>query len=986
MKPTFALDLRHDSITLLHRAGSHWRAIGATAFGAPDMDAALAQMRATALELSPQGIATKLIIPNDQILYTSVIAPGPGRDARRAQIRDALIGRTPYTVEELAYDWAEPVPDGADEIIVAVIARETLQEAEDFVAAQGLNPVGFAAVPDDPSFGREPWFGASSIAATILGAGVKVEGDSAPLLLSTQGPVAKPEPEVVTAPEPMPVPAPEPVAEAEPAVDLTFLTEPSAYAEEAAFPASETLARVHDEDAAPPEWQELPQVPLVEVAAKAEFTPEPELPAKPEPTEELPVWLTKAATATSPRTADTSAAEFLAPVRDPAGTTRRWHDDIDEAPMAEDVAGDDPIEDLAAAVPEKPHSPGGSVTQTELAVDDALSPALGAPMLEEFASRRSAAPTLSGVQRPAVPVSPAPQPVATQPVETQLVVTRAQPPQAPSPKAAKGLRALVTAPGIAGFRSKSKSAEPKRPELKKPDQKRIVTIQPDPRAAAARATKPGEARSAETGFVAGRIGQRQKGRPAYLLLVLTVALLVAMALIAAWSSYLALREGEPGTGTAIVSAPQAVSPVAEPTVTTPPEPTSDQAATPDTAPAALPEPTVITTETDLAPEGGPSMGAATGAAPGDILLSGQDPAPVLPDPVAQPTITALAAGPPPRPDTPPPFGSVLEFDATGLIKPTPEGIETPEGVFLRAGRPPVVPPRRSAVAEAAALAASPLVRAVLAEPAAAVAPADPALATARPKARPKTLRPPGPDQTGLAPADGQPVQTVLRPKTRPATVLAAGEAARQTAAPATPEPTTPGPTTPGAEASLASGAVAEGGLIAAPSVVRISSSTVTISRVPAPRPRNFDRAVEAAVAAALQPSAPPEPQPEAAPAEPPPEAPKTKGGNKAAVGKPDDHDEVDEPEVASAAPSSTSRGAVAKNATFRNAIDLGETNLIGIYGSENRRYAMVRTGAGGYKKVKVGDRVDGGKVAAITTKELRLQKGGQMRVLKIPGG
>ena len=55
---------------------------------------------------------------------------------------------------------------------------------------------------------------------------------------------------------------------------------------------------------------------------------------------------------------------------------------------------------------------------------------------------------------------------------------------------------------------------------------------------------------------------------------------------------------------------------------------------------------------------------------------------VLPDPVM----------PPPAP------GTVYRFDARGLLQPTAEGIMSPEGVFLIAGKPPLVPPVRSEAA------------------------------------------------------------------------------------------------------------------------------------------------------------------------------------------------------------------------------------------------------------------------------------------------
>jgi len=50
---------------------------------------------------------------------------------------------------------------------------------------------------------------------------------------------------------------------------------------------------------------------------------------------------------------------------------------------------------------------------------------------------------------------------------------------------------------------------------------------------------------------------------------------------------------------------------------------------------------------------------------------------------------------------PPPFGTVITFGPDGRIVPTPEGVITPDGFTLFAGRPPLVPataPRADAVA------------------------------------------------------------------------------------------------------------------------------------------------------------------------------------------------------------------------------------------------------------------------------------------------
>jgi Tfp pilus assembly protein PilP len=74
---------------------------------------------------------------------------------------------------------------------------------------------------------------------------------------------------------------------------------------------------------------------------------------------------------------------------------------------------------------------------------------------------------------------------------------------------------------------------------------------------------------------------------------------------------------------------------------------------------------------------------------------------------------------------------------------------------------------------------------------------------------------------------------------------------------------------------------------------------------------------------------------------------------------------------------------VAKKATYANAIDLGKINLIGVYGSANSRRALVRMPSGRYVKVKIGDRLDGGQVAAIADSELSYVKNGKTYVLKI---
>lgn len=86
------------------------------------------------------------------------------------------------------------------------------------------------------------------------------------------------------------------------------------------------------------------------------------------------------------------------------------------------------------------------------------------------------------------------------------------------------------------------------------------------------------------------------------------------------------------------------------------------------------------------------------------------------------------------------------------------------------------------------------------------------------------------------------------------------------------------------------------------------------------------------------------------------------------------------------APRLPSNTTVARAATQDNAINLRKVNLIGVYGTPTNRRALVRLANGRYVKVKVGDRIDGGQVAAIGDSELRYVKRGRSVVLKMPKG
>ncbi len=74
-----------------------------------------------------------------------------------------------------------------------------------------------------------------------------------------------------------------------------------------------------------------------------------------------------------------------------------------------------------------------------------------------------------------------------------------------------------------------------------------------------------------------------------------------------------------------------------------------------------------------------------------------------------------------------------------------------------------------------------------------------------------------------------------------------------------------------------------------------------------------------------------------------------------------------------------------KKATIKRALNLREVNLLGVYYFSGKRSALVRLKNGKRLMVKVGDRLDGGKVAAIGKRELRYVKSGENITIDLPG-
>ncbi|MEM1360406.1 MAG: hypothetical protein AAGF94_01655 [Pseudomonadota bacterium] len=299
----------------------------------------------------------------------------------------------------------------------------------------------------------------------------------------------------------------------------------------------------------------------------------------------------------------------------------------------------------------------------------------------------------------------------------------------------------------------------------------------------------------------------------------------------------------------------------------------------------------------------------------------------------------------PNPDTSEPFfalpappapNATFDIDPAGLVRPSPEGAESPDGFIIYEGRPPLIPPARPPEVIAAQEANEALAEATPPEA------LDASTAPVSPRRRPEGLS----VQVERQQLGGRTREELatMRPSPRSAelaAVAAAALAVRTVAVDVAVE-------NAAVDAALASASTA--------------AQTASLSpQLGAPRPGKRPKDV--------------------------PKAKTTQQRQVAAVAA------ASTASASASAPASasytqatrSSPETVTKRATS-NRMNLKEVNLLGTFGPTNAQRALIRLPSGRVINVSVGDRVDGGKVAAIGKGELRYVKGGRSHVLTMPRG
>ncbi|WP_417719653.1 hypothetical protein [Salipiger sp.] len=973
MVPNFALSLSFDGIALLRRVSSGWVRSETVALDSDDLDGALRRLRETALAHGPDGAEIMLLLPNEQIRYLDLPDPGGDYDTRARTARTALEGMTPYAVNDLVIDWS--LIDSR--LCIAAVARETLDEAGSFVAAQGFVPVSFAALPPADSFSGDVFFGPAP-------------SWTGPVPLRPADPVRiVPEPEtgpeaIVDADAPEEPQQPEHAAEAEaPAPERpAALPDPAPVIAKAVpeAPDADDEAAEADphEDADEDPKDEL--VPVFRTRhdpsnpAEIEFAPlRPRVPATPpaattEPAENKPLFPASRLDVTPPPAARPDsvaalapgAADDIPPPRSGGRTLRSVAPTDESAPISfTSIRATRDVPRPGGAGPaaprlDAPRAPEGTgapaITLDPPAAAAAEAPA-AAPGTEGFFSRRRSRDKGGAAQAAAAPVTT--EEVPAPPAKSVAALLRRAPRKTAEPE-----------PEAAAAPTPEPKAHGKR--VAAPIRTNDAPRPPAEAASASVAVDADEERRRMTVFGA-RGNDQIGGKPRFLGLMLTLVLLVFLAGVAAWASVfldtgLSRFFAPPAeTETDFAALPAEALPAPDPE---PQQMTAEEEESEDTELASLETPGV-TSDAENAPEAltspvprvalSPEAAEATYAATGiwqrapsapleppqtgtdDIYVASIDPSVRQLDAIALPDFSA------PRGDVtllpvllpPGPFDR-FDLDERGLVRATPEGAISPDGIRVFTGRPPQTPPQRDPV-------------------------------EAAPDAAPETGAATGTGDTA-APAPGAP-ETLRdsRPEARP------GDLVEQTE-----------------RVTLRGNSVAE--LAAKRPQLRPPSAQEQAS---AAQVEEIQDEVADAVAEAREADLPEEPEIDAtAQAVVRSLTPNTRPGNMSAlVRRAETEAPAEEVRTASAGPIRVQPGpkvpqtaSVARSATTKNQINLRQVSLIGIYGKASSRRALLRLPSGRYQKVQVGDRVDGGRVAAIGETELQYSKGGRSIVLKMPRG
>ena len=195
MKPNIILKFDDSSITFSHATPLGWKALESVAFDAENFDIQITQMRSKLLGLTKTGLNALTLLPHSQILFTSfeISETEKNLEDLTPLIAEFLTGQTPYEVNDLTWHMERH----HNTIQLAVIANETLREAEAFSERYQFNAIYHASLPVDGENTATPFsttllFGSSQKSLQTTGVSNDIDIDPKITIIKSTPPVVTP--------------------------------------------------------------------------------------------------------------------------------------------------------------------------------------------------------------------------------------------------------------------------------------------------------------------------------------------------------------------------------------------------------------------------------------------------------------------------------------------------------------------------------------------------------------------------------------------------------------------------------------------------------------------------------------------------------------------------------------------------------------------------------------------------------------------------
>ncbi len=156
-KPIFALDLSNDGIVLWHRSGgTGWTEFGQMSLDDPELKSRMSELHGKAVALHGNALRTVVRIPRSEVMLSRLKLGVFEGEAAHSHALKLIADLTPYKLSEVTYDLGSK--SVGNMAAVAVVARKTLYEAEEFTKTHGFQPIYFTTQCSTREFPREPKF------------------------------------------------------------------------------------------------------------------------------------------------------------------------------------------------------------------------------------------------------------------------------------------------------------------------------------------------------------------------------------------------------------------------------------------------------------------------------------------------------------------------------------------------------------------------------------------------------------------------------------------------------------------------------------------------------------------------------------------------------------------------------------------------------------------------------------------------------------